>query len=139
MIADPTYGIEKSLRKSQLVHSKSSVSYELGTEFRENILVILSIHVHSFCLKTMDRCLTLMFPICSSKTVVCLIAANVALLLLAVLTARTISDRGSVWGLVMTNTIAYRFLCYRFRMLPCSPKSESGDRVTQAAEESPNA
>ncbi len=42
-------------------------------------------------------------------------------------------------GLVLTNTLAFRFLCYRFRMLPCSPKSHRSDRVTQVAEESSNA
>ena len=42
-------------------------------------------------------------------------------------------------GLVITNTLAFRFLCYRFRMLPCSPKSQRSDQVTQVAEESSNA
>ena len=42
-------------------------------------------------------------------------------------------------GLVITNTFAFRFLCYRFRMLPCSRKSQRSDQVTQVAEESSNA
>lgn len=42
-------------------------------------------------------------------------------------------------GLVITNTLAFRFLCYRFRMLPCSPKSQRSHQVTLVAEESSNA
>jgi hypothetical protein len=51
MTADPTYRVEKSLRKLRIVHSKSSMSFELGIGFREIILYILSIHVHSLCSK----------------------------------------------------------------------------------------
>ena len=53
MIADSTYSIEKSLRKS-------SVLNDLGTGFREIILYILSIHAHLFCSKTCAWVLTTM-------------------------------------------------------------------------------
>lgn len=44
-------------------------------------------------------------------------------------------------GLVIANTFAFRFLCYRFQKLPRSQESESTNQVTtnNVAEESPNA